>query len=61
MEGLNQEKNNEEILTQETLGSKIRGVEITVKEMFDKNMEATSVIKRIQENPYFDNFANRGI
>ena len=61
MEGLNQKKNNEEILTQETLGSKIRGVEITVKKMFDENMVAPSIIKKIRENPHFVNFTERGI
>ena len=61
MEGVNQEKNNENISTQETLGSKIEKGGIAVKEMFNKNMEATSVTRRIQESPYFDDFSNRGI
>jgi len=59
MEGLNQKKNNEEILTQETLGSKIEKSGIAVKEMF-KNIEVKAT-DHVGKNPYFDNFANRGI
>lgn len=52
-------KPSENLVSAEKREEKIRAAEIVVKEMFDRNIEASSVVRRVQEKPYFDDLMNR--
>lgn len=62
MESFNRSENlapAEKRSSPENREEKIREAEIVVKEMFNRYAETSSVVRRVQERPYFDDLSNR--